>query len=209
MAGPILPPLLPGSTNIDVPVDFVPPDDRRAVATIREDATLVRPLVVKRVASPLAVFERLLDDLPAAARLVDSLRMGRYRIEPHPDGTVEIDDEHGARARVARLVVAPGMRVYRATGAIEAFPAPPLRGTGIVTLRYEPGGDSAVWTGGQIFFRLESDLLHRIARPFLRLLHGVIDVKVRALVNAAIAACEHEADRRDSESSRHPKENSK
>lgn len=203
MTGPELPPLLAGAADADVPIDLVPPDDRAAVAAVRADPTVVRPLVVKRVAAPLAIFERLLDDLPRAAHMVESLRMGSYRIDAHPDGTVGIDDGRGAHARVARLVSQPGIRVYRATGAIEVFPAPPLRGTGIVTLRYEPdrrtrGADAdddaaGVWTGGQIYFRLESEVLHRIARPFLRLLQGVIDFKIRQLAAAAMAACEHEA----------------
>jgi hypothetical protein len=217
MTDSILPPLRPGALDADVPLELIPPDDRRAVAAIREDPTLVRPLVVKRVEAPLATFEGLLDDLPRASRLVESLGMGRYRIEPRPDGTIAIDDGYGARAVVARLFSAPGARVYRATGLIEVFPVPPLRGTGIITLRVEqepgrapfdapqaeriaaeatPGAPvdppRGVLTGGQIFFRLESNVLHRIARPFLRLLHAAIDAKVRTLVAAAIAACEHE-----------------
>jgi hypothetical protein len=150
---------------------------------------------VRRVAAPCAIFEALLDDLPRAAGLVETIGAGRYRIHARPDGTVHVDDHFGARADVACLLAVPGARVYRAAGGIEVSPLPALRGTGIIALRFEADEAGGVRTGGQIAFRLESRLLHRIARPIVRLLESAIDRKIRTLVSAAIAVCEHEAAR--------------
>lgn len=186
-----------GDLDADVSTDLVPADDRAAVAAVRADPTLVRPLVVRRLRAPVALFEELLEDLPGTARIVAGLGLGRYRIERRPDGTIHIDDRHGARARVARLVHLPGTRLYRAYGEIGVFPLPAVHGTGVIALRFEPEeGGLALRTGGQIFFRLESEFLHRLARPVIALLRAAIDAKVRALIGATIAACELVAARR-------------
>ena len=172
------------------------PSARDAAALIRADPTVVRPLVVKRVRAPVAVFLDLLDDLPRAARHVERLGAGRYRIEPAGDGgEVRVDDGAGARARVVRLLGRPTARVYRASGGLKLPAFPEIRGSGLIALRVEAepveaGEGPATLVGGQIHFRLESALLHAVARPVARILRAVIDAKVNHLVDAAVAVCE-------------------
>ncbi len=187
-----------GSREVDLPVDLVPVAERAAVARVRRDPTVRRPLEARRVRAPVAVFERLLADLPRAASLVERIGAGRYEIAPvgggaAPGGSFTIDDRDGAHARVDRVHDAPGERIYLARGWIRVRPLPSVAGTGVVVLRFEGDGDGATRVGGQIFFRVDSRALHAIARPLARLLRAVIDWKVKRLQAAAIAACEAEA----------------
>ncbi len=145
---------------------------------------------MRHVGCPVETYERLLDDLPGAARKVEALGAGHYRIERGPDGSVEVDDGQGARANVACVLSIPGSRLYVARGKIGAYLLPAVGAVGVVALRYEPDGPRALRTGGQIHARLEHPLLHALGRPLARLFGFAIDRKVRELVAATLAVCE-------------------
>lgn len=189
-----LPPLELGDTRADLPAEYAPRTDRALYDQVRGDPTVQRPLVVRRVATPVAVFERLLEDLPGTARLLDTIAEapGRYRIEAAGEGCFEIADGHGAQARVSRIVLEPGARAYIARGSIQ-LGCWRLFGTGVVTLRFEADGAHATRTGGQIHFRIENALLHVIGKTIAPLVRRTIDERVKVLVESAIAVCERAA----------------
>jgi len=195
---PAAPTLVPGSVDADVdPARIADPEARAVVLAVRADPTVLRPFRVKRVGAPLARFTALVDDLPGTARKVERIGAGRYRITALGPGVVRIEDGQGAEAVVDTVLHEAGARVYRALGSVRLPALPEIRGTGVVALRFEEEGPGAVLTGGQIHFRLESGFLHLLARPFLRLLKGVIDARAGRLVDAAVAVSEWRGADRD------------
>lgn len=159
---------------------------------MREHPTVRRPLTVRRVDAPLPTFVRLLDELPYTADVVKGLGAGAYHIEGLGPGRFRIDDGHGARADVERIASVPGARIYLAKGGMEVPMLPTVHGLGVITLRYDAVGDATL-TGGQIYFRLSSRVLHAVVHTIVPLLYGAIDRKIGKLTEAALAACRHVA----------------
>jgi hypothetical protein len=169
------------------------PEARR----VRADPTLRRPLTVRTVEAPEAIFRDLLDDLTRTADFVRAIGAGDYTITQRGEGEFDISDNRGASARVQRIVTGPGVRVYRALGRMTMpLGVRAVTGLGLISVRFEPhpqAPEARTLVGGQIYFRLTSKVLHALLKPFLPLVHGVIDRKVGLLVDAARAACRETA----------------
>lgn len=192
VAIPTGPPLVLGDQAVDIPLAAIPPARRAAVAAVCKSPTVRRPLTVRVVRAPIELYGSLLDDLSRTASLVREGGLGTYGIEELGPGLFRIEDGRGAHARVERVLAAPGRRVYLATGQMEVPLLPTVRGWGVITLRYEAHGEET-WTGGQVYFRLRSRLLHALVHAVVPLVYGAIDQKIGRLTDAAIEVCRRAA----------------
>ncbi|MGE0710890.1 MAG: hypothetical protein AB7N76_16150 [Planctomycetota bacterium] len=173
---------------------------RPEVARVRADATVSTKIATRDVHTSPRVYRHLLTHLPQAARWLKALELGRYDIEDRPEGRFHIDDGSGAVATGERALDEPAELCVVARGKLEVTLLPRILGTGVIRIRYpqvqpeakpgEPKPAPALRCEAEVWFRVDSQLLHGLSRPFRRVLAGVLRDKLDALVRAATALAE-------------------
>lgn len=173
---------------------------RSEVDEVRERPTVQTAVKARIVRSSPEVYRTLLTRLPQSARWLEALELGSYTIEDRPEGRFYINDRAGASAIGERALNEAGLLCVLARGRLEVSLLPKIRGTGVILVRFPevktkrgPGAakaGSALRCEAEVWFRVESKVLHGLSRPFQRMLARVLRSKLNALVASATELAE-------------------